>query len=391
MNFPPVKKAVPEGYWCNGVKQSSVNSAWGKVSVKVQRLRGRAGKQRQMYWDASLDESGWTPNVLGQLLAVAARVPYEEASDVLALFGVNISRSKLCELTSCYAQHCHTQVSTYLTSCQEQALASKQTNCEHVQASPTTQASPTAQASPQARTWVLQLDGVYVLGQPQQGHCPGLEIKSAVLYAQDCPQQRWMMATRTTPDDLLPCLAGLLQQAPIAPHDRLVGLGDGAPWIANLFAHFCLTHITDVFHACDYLDTIMQALAWSDVHRLQQRRRWYRAEVNARDWLAQHLPSPDIWATWPDDALTALRYLDARLDTMDYAHFAKQGLPIGSGQVEAMNKAVIGHRLKRSGMHWSATNAAAVAALRAQVCASHPLIDMQSLRYLAFPPPELSP
>jgi len=380
MNFPPVKKAVPEGYWCNGVKQSNVNSAWGKVSVKVQRLRDRAGKQRQMYWDASLDESGWTPNVLSHLLEVAARVPYEEASHVLALFGVSVSRSQLCALTSCYAQHCHAQVSTYLTSCQAQALASKQTSCEHVQASPTTQ----------ARTWVLQLDGVYVLGQPQQGHCPGLEIKSAVLYAQDCPKQRWMMATRTTPEDLLPCLAGLLQQAPIAAHDRLVGLGDGAPWIANLFDHVCLTHITDVFHACGYLDTIMHALAWSEARRLQERCRWFRAEVNARDWLAQHLPPPDIWAAWPDDALAALRYLDTRLDNMDYADFAKQGLPIGSGQVEAMNKAVIGHRLKRSGMHWSATNAAAMAALRAQVCASHPLIDMQSLRYLAFPTPELS-
>jgi hypothetical protein len=237
---------------------------------------------------------------------------------------------------------------------------------------------------------VLQLDGVYVLGTPEAGHCPGLEIKSAVLYAQDQPKVRWMMATRTSSEDLLPCIAGLVAQAPIAPHDRLVGLADGAPWIAGLFEHLHLTSITDVFHACEYLDTIMQALAWSETDRVRERCRWYRAEVNAREWLAQHLPAPEVWSTWNEDARKALRYLDTRLDTMDYADFAQEGFPIGSGQVEGMNKAVIGHRLKRSGMHWSETNASAVASLRAQVCASHPLVDREALRYRAFPTPALS-
>jgi hypothetical protein len=34
---------------------------------------------------------------------------------------------------------------------------------------------------------------------------------------------------------------------------------------------------------------------------------------------------------------------------MNYPAFKAEGYPIGSGQVEAMNKNVIGNRLKRSG------------------------------------------
>ena len=93
----------------------------------------------------------------------------------------------------------------------------------------------------------------------------------------------------------------------------------------------------------------MQALGWDEETRKAQRRNWYRAEVNARDWFVQHLPDPSIWLSWDESAQTALRYLETRLDSMDDALFKAKGYPIGSGQVEAMNKSVIGHRMKRSG------------------------------------------
>ena len=46
---------------------------------------------------------------------------------------------------------------------------------------------------------------------------------------------------------------------------------------------------------------------------------------------------------------------------MDYPSFRARGFPIGSGQVEGMNKSVIGNRLKRSGMQWSREGAARMA------------------------------
>lgn len=362
--FPPEPKARPEGYWRNGLSKAEVKSCWGKVSVKVQRLKANTGERKQVYYDACLDESGWSSEALERLLELSSRLPYEEASYLAGRFGLAISGSTLERLTSPYALHC------------EQAI------CERLSQARAHPVQHNAQA--QGRVMVLQVDGVYVLGRPEAGTCPGLEIKSAVLYPQSSPGERWMLATRCSAEDFLPLLDGLLREAGITAQDTLVGLGDGAKWIDNIFHHLNARRVTDVFHAAEYLDAVMQALAWNQDIRFQHRCSWYRAETSAKAWLEQHLPEPDVWMNWSADALTALRYLEQRLDSMDYPSFKADGYPIGSGQVEAMNKAVIGHRLKRSGMHWSAQGATAMASLRAQLCAKHPLIDFDALRFKAF-------
>ena len=50
---------------------------------------------------------------------------------------------------------------------------------------------------------------------------------------------------------------------------------------------------------------------------------------------------------------TALGYFETNAPRMRYNHFRSCGLFVGSGAVEAGCKAVIGQRLKLSGMHWS--------------------------------------
>lgn len=80
------------------------------------------------------------------------------------------------------------------------------------------------------------------------------------------------------------------------------------------------------------------------MRRSVERRAWYRGEINAHDWLKSHQPPPGITNTWSEEALTALRYIVTRLDSMDYADFTARGYLIGSGQVEGMNKSVIGTR-----------------------------------------------
>jgi hypothetical protein len=49
---------------------------------------------------------------------------------------------------------------------------------------------------------------------------------------------------------------------------------------------------------------------------------------------------------------------------MRYAHFRKMGLFVGSDVIEAGCKAIIGARLKQSGMEWSLYGANAILALR---------------------------
>ena len=51
---------------------------------------------------------------------------------------------------------------------------------------------------------------------------------------------------------------------------------------------------------------------------------------------------------------------------MRYSHFRTCGLFAGSGAVEAGCKAVIGQRLKLSGMHWSVPGATGILTLRCQ-------------------------
>lgn len=333
----------------------------------MQRLKSKAGVQEQIYLDASLDESGWSPEALVRIVDLGTRLPYEEAAVVARQFGLDLRRSSVDDLTAGCAQACQQGVVRALNSV----------------ASAENERRPESYERP-VSTMVLQVDGVYVLGRPEAGGCPGLEIKSAVLYSQSSPSQRWMLADRCKAEDFLPLLAGLLKKANVTPKDTLLGLGDGAVWIDNIFEHLQAIRITDVYHAVDYLDTLMQALGWDEPTRQAQRCDWFRGSTNARDWLRQHLPNPEAWLTWDEPALTALNYLESRLDSMDYALFTHKGYPIGSGQIEGMNKSVIGNRLKRSGMHWSEPGAASMASLRAQTCAKHPLISFETLRFDAF-------
>lgn len=272
---------------------------WGQALVKVQRLKSRSGQQKQVYLDASLDESGWSPEALVRVVDLGTRLPYDEAAIVARKFGLNLSRSLLDGLTTRCAGACQHEVAAALT------LTSTELDSHE----------PFAEVCKRsARKLVLQVDGVYVLGSAQAGKCPGLEIKSAVLYPQDSPTQRWMIAERCSAEAFLPLLASLVRKAGVTAKDELVGLGDGAVWIDKLFEHLQATRITDVYHACEYLDTVMQALGWDDDTKKQHRRNWYRGKVNARNWLQQHLPKPEAWLTWDEPAQTALKYLETRLD-----------------------------------------------------------------------------
>ena len=61
----------------------------------------------------------------------------------------------------------------------------------------------------------------------------------------------------------------------------------------------------------------------------------------------------------------ALGYFRNNRSRMNYYHIAKEGYPIGSGQVEAANKMLVTHRLKRSGQRWGRDGGQGVLAFRA--------------------------
>ena len=333
----------------------------------MQRFEHRQGGHCQVPFDPSLDGSGWTPAALQLLMKLVSSAAFEEAMLLLREFGLvaPISRASLARLSGPYAEACQAAVRETL---EAQAFA------------------PLAAGG--RRRWVLEMDGVCVLGRAAGGSCEGIEIKTAVLYPYYQPYERYRLAEGCEAGEFLPLIAGLMREAGVRANDELVVVSDGASWIEGMCQRLGATaQVIDVYHACEYLDTVMQVLGWDETQRRRERQRWYRGEVNAAAWLADHLPAPEVWLAWPEEAQTALRYLEVRKERMAYCDYRAREWPIGSGQIEGMNKSVIGKRMKQSGMQWSRAGASRMASLRAQHRSRRPLVDHHTLRYRAFPVP----
>jgi hypothetical protein len=77
-------------------------------------------------------------------------------------------------------------------------------------------------------------------------------------------------------------------------------------------------------------------------------------------------------------------YFENNAPRMRYHWFRQCGLFVGSGLVQAGCKSVIGHRLRRAGMHWTVNGADGIAALRCQQ-ASRPEDQVWTARHDQIP------
>src|SRR5215472_2648089 len=156
-----------------------------------------------------------------------------------------------------------------------------------------------------------------------------------------------------------------------AAHIRqLVILGDGAAWIWNIADELfpAATQIVDIFHAREHVHELatLATRLLRDSHP---------------DWLAGRLDELDAGSipallaagralkftgSLARDRDRQLGYFETNAHRMRYAHFRDLGMFIGSGVVEAGCKAVIGQRLKLSGMRWNIPGATSIATLRCQ-------------------------
>ena len=125
------------------------------------------------------------------------------------------------------------------------------------------------------------------------------------------------------------------------------------------------TQIVDIYHAREHLHTLAATLAFI-VNDPQQWLAERLAELDAGNIeaiiaAANEYPLYGVKATDRDKALT---YFQTNTVRMRYAHYRKLGMFIGSGNVEAGCKAVIGQRLKLSGMRWTRPGATGILTLR---------------------------
>ena len=155
----------------------------------------------------------------------------------------------------------------------------------------------------------------------------------------------------------------------LAQARRVVILGDGAEWVKNLAEmHFPQAlSIIDLYHAREHVSGLCRILFGSNEKTRERRRRqWWALLDKGRveriiSQAGRFLPQE---ADLRKAAAAEIRYLDKNKERMRYNVFRAQGLFVGSGVVEAGCKAVIGQRLKQSGMEWSVRGANAIIALR---------------------------
>jgi hypothetical protein len=113
------------------------------------------------------------------------------------------------------------------------------------------------------------------------------------------------------------------------------------------------THIVDLFHAREHLHDLARSLEFMLGHRKDE---WLAARLEDLDYgdidgICQAARAYPLQGVKKDELDTAPGYFENKAPRMRYHWLRRCGLFAGSGVVEASCKAVIGLRLKQSGMH----------------------------------------
>jgi hypothetical protein len=156
-----------------------------------------------------------------------------------------------------------------------------------------------------------------------------------------------------------------------ADHVRqLTILGDGAAWIWNIAsAKFPeATQIVDIYHARQHLHDLARSLEFMLGDCKDE---WLAARLEDLDYgdidgICAAARAYPLVGIKKDELGTALGYFENNAPRMRYHWFRSRGLFVGSGVVESGCKAVIGQRLKLSGMRWTVAGADAITTLRCQ-------------------------
>jgi len=142
---------------------------------------------------------------------------------------------------------------------------------------------------------------------------------------------------------------------------------DGAPWIylqylMLLGERSCF--LLDFYHVCDYLAA---ACATAGTHKrwldVQKKRLKSGHPERVLEALKPHIEA-DSTPEEQAPVRNAYRYLENRINQLDYKSAIEKELPIGSGLIEAGHRHVLQKRIKLSGAWWTEKNVHSIAHLR---------------------------
>ena len=165
-------------------------------------------------------------------------------------------------------------------------------------------------------------------------------------------------------EDARACLNQLVEQYPKA---RVVGICDGAVEMQRRVLEVAADHeleaqVVDAWHAVSYVSQAFGALGYNESSRREMVRRVLENKTGVKEVLIR-LRTAQLKSS-VEEVERAVTFLQNNKERMDYVRAREQGLPIGSGCVEASCKCVVAVRFKRSGARWKAEGAEALLHIR---------------------------
>ncbi|QLH48621.1 MAG: ISKra4 family transposase [Candidatus Accumulibacter cognatus] len=154
-------------------------------------------------------------------------------------------------------------------------------------------------------------------------------------------------------------------KAGFGPGSYLHAVGDGASWIATqeeIQFGAQGAYLVDFFHLCEYLGEASKVCAANDPRAWLEEQK-SRLKANQSGAVLEAL-APFVETNSDDPATACDRYIRNRRDQLDYQGAIKQGLPIGSGEIESAHRYVIQERIKLPGAWWSPDHIETMLALR---------------------------
>ena len=244
------------------------------------------------------------------------------------------------------------------------------------------------QADGSARTREVKLAAVFTHARPAPGQRPFRDVASTSSLADIVEAVEFGLPVR--------------QEAfrrGMAAARIVVFLGDGAKWVWELArVNFPgAIWILDFFHAVEHVAQLVKLLYGDGNDRSKKTfRRWRKAlRRNRIGWIIalakRDLPKSE---NTRELAQKEVDYFENNRPRMQYQTFLEAGYFIGSGVVEAGCKAVVGQRLKQSGMRWSVVGARQILTFRCAIASGlfdslwescHPTAPMKPIASSSIP------
>lgn len=356
-----------KGEKCHADRTRGVDTIFGSIELKRDYLYSTKDKQGRCPLDQALGLiDGASPGLVRLASRAAAREGFEAAStDLKELAGIQIDGRQIQRLVA----HSGPMIAAQLKVTGTQVELKPMPIC-YVEADGT--GIPMVAEELEGRK-----------GKQDDGSAKTREVKLGCVFSQTKTdeegepvrdyQSTSYVGTLESVETFAPLLRNEARRRGIGKSSKIVFIGDGAAWIWELArTHFPLAIlILDFYHMMEYLHELSQLLygkdtPWAGRMKDQWKEQMQRDEVQSViDAIKRRVEQRgELSAESLEKIQEKIGYLENNKDKMLYGTFRQQGLFYGSGVVEAGCRAVIGKRLKQSGMFWSKSGAENILALR---------------------------